>query len=119
MNKFILIFCVLHFSEIISTVYDTKLYNVIFKPRNPRILFSQLLKLDGALFAVRLLTFNLYTLKAKMSVHFIYKNGKNKVVDEIGNEYFEMGIDTEVYPIDYITNYNEHLDCKLPENKIK
>ena len=26
-----------------------------------------------------------------------------------------MDIDTEAYPIDYITNYDKHLDCKPPE----
>jgi hypothetical protein len=61
------------------------------------------------------LLLNLYTFKAKMSVRFIYENGKGEVVDESGNMHFEMDIDTEAYPIDYITNYDEHLDCKPPE----
>jgi hypothetical protein len=50
-----------------------------------------------------------------MSVRFIYENGKGEVVDESGNMHFEMDIDTEAYPIDYITNYDEHLVCKSPE----
>ncbi|EIE79070.1 hypothetical protein RO3G_03775 [Rhizopus delemar RA 99-880] len=50
-----------------------------------------------------------------MSVRFIYENGKGEVVDESGNEHFNMDIDTEAYPIDYITNFDEHLDCKPPE----
>ncbi|KAG1574860.1 hypothetical protein G6F48_013255 [Rhizopus delemar] len=45
-----------------------------------------------------------------MSVRFIYENGKGEVVDESGNEHFNMDIDTEAYPIDYITNFDEHLD---------
>jgi hypothetical protein len=52
---------------------------------------------------------------AKTSVRFIYENGKDEVVDESGNEHFDMDIDTEAYPIDYITNFDEHLDCKPPE----
>ncbi|CEP06924.1 hypothetical protein [Parasitella parasitica] len=50
-----------------------------------------------------------------MSVRFIYKNGKGEVVDESGNMHFAMDIDTEAYPIDYVTNYDEHLDCKPPD----
>lgn len=61
------------------------------------------------------LLLNLYTLKANMSVRFVYENGKGEAVDESGNMHFEMDIDTEAYPIDYITNYDEHFDCKLPE----
>jgi hypothetical protein len=40
---------------------------------------------------------------------------KGQVVDESGNEHFEMDIDPEAYPIDYITNFDEHLDRKPPE----
>jgi hypothetical protein len=55
-----------------------------------------------------------------MSICFIYENGKGGVVDESGNEHFEMDIDTEAYPIDYIINHDEHLDFKPSEkNKRK
>ncbi|KAI8366921.1 hypothetical protein BD560DRAFT_436042 [Blakeslea trispora] len=54
-----------------------------------------------------------------MSIRFIYNNGKGEVVDESGNEHFNMDIDTETYPIDYITNFDEHLDYKPPEKELK
>jgi hypothetical protein len=36
-------------------------------------------------------------------------------VDKSGNIHFEMDIDTEAYPIYYITNYDERLGYKPPE----
>ncbi|CEP13859.1 hypothetical protein [Parasitella parasitica] len=45
-----------------------------------------------------------------MSVRFIHENGKGEAVDESGNEHFDMDLDTEAYTIDYITNFDEHLD---------
>lgn len=43
------------------------------------------------------------------------KNEKDEVVDESGNEQFKMNIDTETYPVDYITEYDEYLACKPPK----
>jgi hypothetical protein len=48
---------------------------------------------------------------------FYLRNEKGEVVDESGNEHFEMDFDTEAYPVDYITNCDEHLDCKSLEKK--
>lgn len=48
---------------------------------------------------------------------FYLRNEKGEVVDESGNEHFEMDFDTEAYPVDYITNCDEHLVCKSLEKK--
>lgn len=53
-----------------------------------------------------------------MNVRFINENEEDKLMDKSGSMYFEMDIDTKLYLIDYITNYDEHLDCK-PLNKTK
>ena len=38
---------------------------------------------------------------------------------ESGNVHFEMNIDSDVYPIDHITNIPEHLDYKSQEKRVK
>jgi hypothetical protein len=53
-----------------------------------------------------------------MGEYFFYENGKDDV-DESGNVHFEMNIDSDVYPIDHITNIVEHLDCKSQEKRVE
>ncbi|KAL0082703.1 hypothetical protein J3Q64DRAFT_1642409, partial [Phycomyces blakesleeanus] len=50
---------------------------------------------------------------------FIYENVKGEAVEKSGNMHSKMEIDTEEYPINYISNYDGHLDCKPPEKKKK
>ncbi|KAG1163427.1 hypothetical protein G6F37_001207 [Rhizopus arrhizus] len=54
-----------------------------------------------------------------MGEYFFYENGKDDVVDESRNVHFEMNIDSDVYPIDHITNVAEHLDYKSQEKRVE
>lgn len=53
-----------------------------------------------------------------MSLQVYFEDGQGNIVDESGNEPFDMEIDEESFPLNTVTDYNQYVNLKPPEREL-